>query len=460
MDKPYEHVILLVDDEQSILKALKRLFRTKGYRILTADSGPKGIEMLKGAEKEVSLIISDQRMPEMTGAEFLEQAKKIFPDAIRFLLTGYSDMDAVIEAVNLGEIHRYLTKPWNDDDLLLLVQQALQQYELVAENRRLTALTQKQNSELNDLNRGLEKKVEERTLEITQKNEALNKINLELEKSFMDAIRLLSSFIKNSNQWLGKYMKNVAQLARQIAEDFGVTEKEAETIETAAMIHDIGLIGLPEHIWTKDEKEMTADEFNAYSHHPVIASVCFETVERLSDIGEIVLYHHEHFDGGGFPAQLKGDEIPLGARIIGPVGDYFRSMNTWPDSLAKISAKAFKLIGPAAEQLSISDDRNILIRNIKEEILLARADKMYDPEVISKLTRRLSLTDKEARKGQVIPIHCSEIKTGMMLARDLRTNDGRFVLAGDTVLNTKLIQGIAKLAAGKVIEEELYIYSK
>ena len=160
MDKQYQHAIMLVDDEESILKALKRLFRKTSYQILTASSGQEGLVRLKNTEKPVSLIISDQRMPEMTGAQFLEQAKKIFPDALRFLLTGYSDMDAVVDAVNKGEIHRYLNKPWNDDDLLLLVKQALQQYELVFENRRLTALTLKQNEELNALNQGLEKKVE------------------------------------------------------------------------------------------------------------------------------------------------------------------------------------------------------------------------------------------------------------------------------------------------------------
>ena len=159
MDKQYQHAIMLVDDEESILKALKRLFRKTSYQILTASSGQEGLVRLKNTEKPVSLIISDQRMPEMTGAQFLEQAKKIFPDALRFLLTGYSDMDAVVDAVNKGEIHRYLNKPWNDDDLLLLVKQALQQYELVFENRRLTALTLKQNEELNALNQGLEKKV-------------------------------------------------------------------------------------------------------------------------------------------------------------------------------------------------------------------------------------------------------------------------------------------------------------
>lgn len=107
----------------------------------------------------------------------------------------YEHAIMLVDAVNKGEIHRYLTKPWNDDDLLLLVQQALQQYELVFENRLLTALTQKQNEALNALNQGLEKKVAEITVEITQKNMELNEINIKLEKSFMDTVRLLSSFI-------------------------------------------------------------------------------------------------------------------------------------------------------------------------------------------------------------------------------------------------------------------------
>ena len=107
----YKHTLLFVDDEKSITKALHRLFRKDGYHIITASSGMEGLELLEKAERPVSLIISDQRMSGMNGAQFLEKAKKIFPDAVRFLLTGYSDMDAVVEAVNKGEIHRYLTKP-------------------------------------------------------------------------------------------------------------------------------------------------------------------------------------------------------------------------------------------------------------------------------------------------------------------------------------------------------------
>ncbi len=137
MAHKYKHTILLVEDEAFVIKALNRLFRKEGYHILTASSGQKGLELLKKVEKPVSLFISDQLMPGMTGVQFLEKAKKIFPDAIRFLLTGRSDMDAIVDAVNKGEIHRYLTKPWNDADLTLQVRQSLEQYELRLDNKPL-----------------------------------------------------------------------------------------------------------------------------------------------------------------------------------------------------------------------------------------------------------------------------------------------------------------------------------
>ncbi|MDO9110071.1 MAG: response regulator, partial [Desulfatirhabdiaceae bacterium] len=153
----FEHFILLVDDEQSITRSLQRLFRKERYQILTASSGQEGLNILSGFDKPVSLIISDQRMPAMTGAQFLEKARTLAPEAIRFLLTGYSDVKDILDAVNKGEIHRYLTKPWNDDDLLLQVRSALEAYELKVENRRLNALTAQQNEALTELNQDLER---------------------------------------------------------------------------------------------------------------------------------------------------------------------------------------------------------------------------------------------------------------------------------------------------------------
>lgn len=164
-----KHTILIVDDEESILNSLQRVFHKEGYELITARSGQEGLARLKEEGKEFSLIISDQRMPGMNGVEFLEKAKNIFPQAARILLTGYSDTEAVVEAINKGGIHRYMAKPWNEEELLFHVHQALKQYDLVVENQKLLALTKEQNEELKELNLHLEEKVLQRTSEINEK---------------------------------------------------------------------------------------------------------------------------------------------------------------------------------------------------------------------------------------------------------------------------------------------------
>lgn len=158
MNLKYSHTLLLVDDELSILKSLKRLLRKEKHQILTATNGREALDVLAHTDEDVSLIISDQRMPEMTGAQFLAQAVNIAPDSVRFLLTGYADLNAVADAVNKGKIHRYITKPWNDDEINELIHMALSQVELRKENKRLTELTERQNSELAELNKDLEKR--------------------------------------------------------------------------------------------------------------------------------------------------------------------------------------------------------------------------------------------------------------------------------------------------------------
>lgn len=139
MDSESDHTersILLVDDEENIIKALIRLFRRDGYRILKANSGGEGLEAL--SNNEVSVIISDQRMPEMTGVEFLSRVKDLYPDTVRIVLSGYTDLECITDAINKGAIYKFLTKPWEDDLLRRNIREAFQHFELVQENRRLT----------------------------------------------------------------------------------------------------------------------------------------------------------------------------------------------------------------------------------------------------------------------------------------------------------------------------------
>ena len=159
-----ERTLLLVDDEENILRSLVRLLRRDGYKILTANSGDEGMEVLK--ENDVSVIISDQRMPQMTGVEFLSEVKEIYPGTVRIVLSGYTDLKSVTDAINQGAIFRFLTKPWDDALLRANIEEAFQYYELQDENIRLTHELKEANKELSFLNQDLEKRVEEKTHEL------------------------------------------------------------------------------------------------------------------------------------------------------------------------------------------------------------------------------------------------------------------------------------------------------
>jgi response regulator RpfG family c-di-GMP phosphodiesterase len=166
-----QHTILCVDDEPNILQSLKRLLRREGYSMLLASSGEEAFKLLE--ENEVHLIISDQRMPQMSGTDFLASVKEKYPDVLRVILTGYTDVDSITESINKGHIYKFFLKPWNDNNLKLEIRQALEQYDLVKANRHLDETVIRQNHELQRINEKLEDIVEERTREIAIKNHAL-----------------------------------------------------------------------------------------------------------------------------------------------------------------------------------------------------------------------------------------------------------------------------------------------
>lgn len=159
-----ERTLLLVDDEENIISALVRLLRRDGYRILHANSGEEGLEVLK--QNEVGVIISDQRMPGMTGVEFLGKVKTLYPDTVRVVLSGYTELNSVTDAINRGAVYKFLTKPWDDDLLRANVEEAFQRYEMKMENARLTCELQLANDELRLINYELEQRVEEKTREV------------------------------------------------------------------------------------------------------------------------------------------------------------------------------------------------------------------------------------------------------------------------------------------------------
>jgi type II secretory ATPase GspE/PulE/Tfp pilus assembly ATPase PilB-like protein/FixJ family two-component response regulator/RNA polymerase subunit RPABC4/transcription elongation factor Spt4 len=151
--------LLIVDDEENVLSAIKRIFQEENYTIFTAASGEEALEIM--AKEKVHLVISDHRMPGMTGAELLKEIKQKWPETIRIMLTGHADVQSIMGAVNDGAVYKFITKPWNDEDLRLTVSLALQQYVLIQENRKLKDITRKQQLKISnyaallDENRGV-----------------------------------------------------------------------------------------------------------------------------------------------------------------------------------------------------------------------------------------------------------------------------------------------------------------
>lgn len=175
-----QHTILCVDDERNILQALKRLLRKENYNLLLAPSAEEALKLLE--EHEVHLIISDQRMPQMSGTEFMAAVKEKYPDMLRVILTGYTEIDTITESINKGHIYKFFLKPWNDQNLKLEIRQALDQYDLIKANRQLDETVVRQNRKLQQINERLEDTVAERTREIEIKNHALKLSDAILEK--------------------------------------------------------------------------------------------------------------------------------------------------------------------------------------------------------------------------------------------------------------------------------------
>lgn len=136
-DAGHQRTLLLVDDEENMISSLTRLLRREGYRILSAGGGAEGLEIL--AKHRVDVIVSDQRMPQMTGVEFLRRVKTMYPDTVRIVLSGYTELQSITDAINEGAIYKFLTKPWDDEQLRANIQEAFRHKELGDENQRLSA---------------------------------------------------------------------------------------------------------------------------------------------------------------------------------------------------------------------------------------------------------------------------------------------------------------------------------
>ena len=279
--------------------------------------------MLK-REKEIGLIISDQRMPGMNGAEFLAKAKEVKPDAQRIILTGYADIGATIDAINKGGAHRYLSKPWNDDTLLETIRESLGYYALGRENERLSEIVRRQNEELKNWNVQLKGKVLQQTATIREKNEQLQQHVLRLKQNFRGILTAFTGLLELRDKSMRNHSKNVAQVAAGIAKAMDLPPKQCDLIQIAAMLHDIGKIGIPDALLGTPEDFLNDQELTEFMRHSIRGQAAIDAIEELRPAGVLIRHHHEFYDGSGYPDHLAGAAIPSGSRILA-VADFIDS---------------------------------------------------------------------------------------------------------------------------------------
>ncbi len=328
--------ILCVDDETANLRLLERLFRGS-YEVVNAGGGGEALELL--AVHDIALIISDQRMPGMTGIEFLNRASELRPQTVRIMLTGYTDTGTLVEAINSGLVYKYVTKPWNNEDLVQTVKRSLQHYETMKAQRQLQLQNERLQSRL---------------------------------KATCDAfVEVVGSMLDLKDPRARDHADRTSTCAASIGEALKLERHEIVQLSLAAFLHEAAFFNIPNSILEK-ESPLTAEEFQIVNRHLETGVQMIASVPDLTEIAAILRFHYENYDGSGQPEGFSSEQIPLHARIIA-VADAFDSMTV-----------------PRAMRSAMSHEEAL-------RSLLSESGRRFDPEIVKVLcdTRRRDMVQGE-----------------------------------------------------------------
>jgi len=286
-----DRTLMIVDDEPSVRRMLQLVLDRNGYECHVEVSATAVLDALPAVRPAV--VISDINMPDHDGIWLLRKIIDLAENTAVIMLTGYAEVDTAVGCLRDGASD-FLTKPVRNGHLLTAVERALDRRRLIIENR-IHQLT-------------LEERVREATEELRQAYQ-------EIADTYDDTLRTLCSALDAREEETGDHSRRVAALALAIAEELGMSRSEKEHLERAALLHDIGKIGVPDHILLKPGP-LDREEWEIMQRHPSIGYQILENIPFLSTAAEIVLSHHERFDGRGYPRGLLGAAIPIGARIF------------------------------------------------------------------------------------------------------------------------------------------------
>ncbi len=424
----YTPTILLVDDEESILNSLRRLLRGQPYAVLLAGSGAQALEIM--AAQPIDLVMTDARMPTMDGAMLLAETHRLYPATTRILLTGYADMGMMIKAINEGQIHRYISKPWNDEEMLLTLRQSLEHQHSERERLRLEQLIHEQNDQLKALNATLEKRVIARTSELQQTADMLDLAYDELKRSYVTGTEVFSLLANLRLPKQKQTNRQLIELIRVYCKAQAMDEASARDLTMAAALYNIGKLSWSDSMMAAPSDLLHSTDRERYRDYPTQSESLLMTLEPMKDAARLIRHHQERWDGSGFPDHLKGDLIPSGARLLKLAVDFIELQK-----------------GLILERQMNSDEALLYIRKY--------AGRLYDPDMVEDFVQACAafLSDVTLGDPSVKVLTTRELTEGMVLARNLNADNGMLLLNAGKVLNLPLVD---KLIAFEAMEGAKY----
>jgi response regulator RpfG family c-di-GMP phosphodiesterase len=410
--------ILFVDDESHVLSALRRTTRPMGVQCIEAQSGRAALELL--AQHPVDVVVSDMRMPEMNGAMLLKQVATQYPDTIRILLTGYSDVADAVAAVNEGGIFRYLNKPWQDPELRQTLMHAVQLRSLRREKQRLEQQVKEQNAELTRLNYGLEEMVQARTQELCLTAEKLAHANRNLHDAYWTTVETFVSLMRAKDANRGVRHRAVAELSRATARRLKLSQEECDAIYAAGLLCDIGKLALPDVILAVGESQLRGEALKTYREYPLIGEAAVAMLPPLETAAQLIRSHRERLDGQGFPDRKTQDDIPLGARVLAVAHDFDAAIcgELYPKPLSVDQA----------------------MTRIRES-----AGAWYDGAVVDAFAAALADQAKHGGIETEMALSVEQLVPGMIVTRNVLNRYGMLLMREGHTVTTQMIDTLRRL---------------
>ncbi|MFJ7314292.1 HD domain-containing phosphohydrolase [Pseudomonas sp. NPDC098747] len=429
---PHRPKVLLVDDEESILNSLRRLLRSQPYDVLLATSGAQALEML--AQQPVDLVMSDARMPNTDGATLLARVHELYPATTRIMLTGYADPEAIIKAINEGRIDRYISKPWNDEEMLLTLRQALEHQHSERERQRLERLAQVQNDQLKLLNSTLEKHVAARTAELQQTADMLDLAYEELKHSYVTGTEVFSLLANLRLPPAKQTNRQIIELVRGYCKMHGLDEASSRDLTMAAALYNIGKLSWTDNMMVTPSDLLRHTERDRYRGYPKQSESLLMTLDPMKDAARLILHHQERWDGSGFPDRLKGEAIPFGSRLLKLAVDFVELQR-----------------GLILERQMNSDEALLYLRQY--------AGKLYDPELVEDFIEVCAafLSDVVLADPDVKVLSTRELAAGMILARNLNADNGMLLLNAGKVLSALLVDKLISFEAMEGAKYKVFV---